>query len=202
MVNRFVILSKAKNLFAFIRFFAPLRMTNFAISLLFCGVLICHTVYANNYDYKNGYDRRYYFSPEKPFLFERTVPQTGDGSLECAKRAINTVSQTMPYYVFYYKQDIRLVENIAENISVIFFSDRLIKQSFILPSGIYASAVLYMESLLKKMCPKIQIQSDYQIDRQQDFQEYMVIKTIPVPSDVMTPQDNKIYQQIFSVPKD
>ena len=59
-----------------------------------------------------------------------------------------------------------------------------------------------MESLLKKMCPKIQIQSDYQIDRQQDFQEYMVIKTIPVPSDVMTPQDNKIYQQIFSVPKD
>lgn len=174
----------------------------YSLFFLIVFILQYDIIHANPYHYKNGYDSRYYFSSEKPFLFERTVPQLGDGTLECAKRAINTVPQTMPYYVFYHRQDIRLVENIAENISVIFFSDRLMKQSFIFPSGIYASPLLYMESLLKKMCPKIQIQVNYQIDRQQDFKEYMVIKTMPVPRDVMTPQDNKIYQQIFSTPKE
>ena len=103
-----------------------------------------------------------------------------EAEMTCLRDAVNTMPLSGYYYSFYYKddQDIRVIENItSNNIGVIFFSPRMTNEANILPSYGYYSPVLFMQSLIRQMCPTIRTRAKYNRNAPKGFYDYLLFQT-------------------------
>ncbi|MEM6604093.1 MAG: hypothetical protein AAF621_08580 [Pseudomonadota bacterium] len=152
------------------------------------------------------HDPRY--TTNETFLFEKHIPITGDGTLECVRHAVRTFPLAAPYYSYFNNKDIKIVPDIDpdQNIGVIFISPRMTDEAFFLPSGGRTSPILILQSLLRKMCPRVRFESDHVIRRNQyiskrirqqkaqmndfyknnnkDYAHYMLFQTFEISEDI------------------
>lgn len=142
-------------------------------------------------------DNRFFFQDE--FLFEEYIPPIGDGSIECVYDAINFFPLAAPYYTYFRNSDIKLVENLYENnISAIYFSKRMADEAFLLPSDGDTSPLLIMDSLIKKMCPRVQTQPNHKYKKTGYYEDYLLVKTTNLSNQKIEIEDNIYKNQVFS----
>jgi hypothetical protein len=128
------------------------------------------------------HDNRY--SNNTRYLFEYTPNHDGldektYAGLECVQDAVNTLPLSMPYYSYRYGYDTKIIvnmPNIAPNIGVVVFSHYLSEQALLSPSGGDTSAVLFLSSLLKKMCPLIVSRTTYRQVKTEKTFDYLVFQ--------------------------
>jgi hypothetical protein len=113
------------------------------------------------------------------FLYEKTQTKAGTGDLECLYDAVRTLPYSMPYYQYHVKADTKILtnmKNVPDDIGIVLFSHFLTQESELLPSGGYTSPVLFLSSLLKKMCPKILIRTGYDRQSPKEYYDYVMFQ--------------------------
>lgn len=143
---------------------------HFALVVVPIIYMIIPSVHALSFE-----DGRY--RDDKRFLFEEHIPGQGPEDLECVTDAVNTAPLSMPYYSFFYGRDIKIIPDIAENTGLILFSTRLTDEADILPSGGYSSPVLFVKSIIKKMCPHVRLVTGYDRDPPRNHLDYIIFRT-------------------------
>ena len=113
------------------------------------------------------------------FLHEKTQTRTGAGDLECLYDAVSTLAYSMPYYRYYVKADTKIltnIKNVPDDIGIVLFSHFITQEAELLPSGGYTSPVLFLSSLLKKMCPQIITRTGYDRQEPKGYYDYVMFQ--------------------------
>jgi|GEM_PF-4688687 len=112
-------------------------------------------------------------------LFPATA-RNASNNKACVQDAFYTLPQSMPYYIYNYGRDAKLmtsIKGVKENIGIIIFSHDLSLQAEKLPShGIY-SPVLFMKSLLDQMCGSVTIKTGYDYLSHNRFYDFIIFQT-------------------------
>jgi hypothetical protein len=131
-----------------------------------------------NYPYYRMYDNRYWFD-DNTFLYERFQKSDEKSDIDCIKQAIKIVPQSVYHYSHYYGRDIKIltdIENVPHNVGMIIFSNRLNDESKLLPSGGTYSEMLYLSSLIKRMCPNVSTRNVYHSDKNRQYYDYIIFQ--------------------------
>lgn len=153
----------------------------FVFTLFFLYITPVFATDVFTYPSISRHDPRYWDNHR--FLYEKSVPFTGDSSFECLNEAVDTLQLSMPFYSYYYGRDTVILTDIPDfssNIAVVVFSRFLNQEASILPSGGDTSAPLFLSSLLKKMCPGIISRTSY------EYQGY----------ELLYPEDNGLHDYL------
>jgi hypothetical protein len=98
------------------------------------------------------------------FLYEKSYHKTGAGNLDCVYDAVSTLPYNASFYKFHLQSDIKIVTNLKnrpDNVGLVLLGQNLSNQATLLPSGGDTSPALFLSSLIKKMCPRVLVQTYY-----------------------------------------